>query len=166
MVTDAALEVLDRVEGFHREGFTNSDVRGFRSSGKRLETFPQGLENFFNNLEFIAIWTSGLKAIHREDLAPFKKLRILSIWENDIEYLEKGLLEFNTELEYIGFGKNRIQYVDGKVFNHLRKLHTLHFDNNPCLSRQVQGDREEVWDLVEEIAEKCGSNDVEKFQLK
>lgn len=119
---------------------------------------PKGLDKFFENLEFLAIWTAELKEIHAEDLAPFTKLRILSIWENEIEFLEKDLMKFNTKIEYIGFGKNRIQYVDPSVFDPLTRLHTLHFDGNDCYSKQVAGNRIGVLKLIDEINEHCYSN--------
>jgi hypothetical protein len=147
---------VHEVRGEHFENHQNSDVRGLRVYEKKLHYFPRGIDRHFGNLQFLAIWTTGLKEIHSEDLAPFTKLTVLSIWDNEIEMLERDLLKTNTELEYIGLGKNRIKFVDGKVFNHLTKLHTLHFDNNDCVSRQVAGDKQQVLDLIEEIEGRCG----------
>ncbi|KAG5669388.1 hypothetical protein PVAND_017275 [Polypedilum vanderplanki] len=148
-------DIVDKIHGEHKENYGNNDVKGFRVDDKTMNYFPKGIDKFFPNLQFIAIWTTELKEIRQSDLAPFTKLRILSIWNNQIEVLEKDLLQFNTEIEYIGFGKNNIKFVDGKIFNHLRKLHTFHFDGNDCVSRQVAGNKHEVWDLTEEIEERC-----------
>jgi hypothetical protein len=126
-----------------------------------MSYLPKGIDKFFDNLEFLAIWTAGLEKIHAEDLAPFTELRILSIWENKIEFLEKNLMKFNTKIEYIGFGKNRIQYVDSNVFHPLKRLHTLHFDGNDCYSKQVAGNRAGVLKMIEEINEHCSSNEIE-----
>jgi len=148
------------VKGTHKELKSNSDVRGFRVNLQSMSYLPKGLDKLFNNLEFLAIWTAGLKEIHAEDLAPFTKLRILSIWENKIEYIEKDLMKFNTNIEYIGFGKNRIQYVDPNVFDPLTRLHTLHFDGNDCYSKQVAGNRIGVLKMINEISKHCYSNEV------
>ncbi|KAL7014330.1 hypothetical protein ACKWTF_015863 [Chironomus riparius] len=149
-----------KVKGTHKELKDNSDVRGFRVNGQSMAYLPKGLNKFFDNLEFLAIWTTDLMEIHSEDLAQFTKLRILSIWENKIEYLEKDLMKFNPNIEYIGFGKNRIQYVDSNVFDPLTRLHTLHFDGNDCYSKQVAGDRIGVLKMIDEMNEHCNSNEV------
>ncbi|KAL7011119.1 hypothetical protein ACKWTF_014097 [Chironomus riparius] len=146
---------LTGVNGRHSNGKSNSDVIGYRVYEKRLHYFPAKLSNFFPNLEFIAIWDAELMEIRQRDLAPFTDLRILSIWKNKLETLEKNLFKFKTKLEYIGLGQNRIKFVDGRIFNHLKNLYSLHFDGNVCASRQVGDDKHEVWDLVEEIEDQC-----------
>ncbi|XP_037035852.1 uncharacterized protein LOC119074020 [Bradysia coprophila] len=155
-------DVITTLHGFHLDDKSNADVVGFRASNKQLEYFPKGLPNYFDagKMEFIAVWETGLKEIHQSDLSPFSKLRILSLWANDFEVIERDLFEFNPHLEYIGLGKNKIKFIDGNVFGHLNALHTLHIDDNKCISRQVAGDREAVLNLFREIQEKCsGSND-------
>lgn len=167
-------DVVTTVSGNHLDGKSNSDVVGFRASNKKLLIFPAGLDKYFDaaKIEFIAIWSTGLKEIHQSDLAPFKKMRILSLWDNDFEVIERDLLEFNPHIEYIGLGKNRIKFVDGNVFGHLKKLHTLHIDGNACISRQVAGDRSGVLNLLDEIKEKCefdneiGSDSDLKFDVR
>jgi len=146
---------LTTVNGKHSNGNSNSDVKGYRVYEKLLQYSPENLANFFPNLEFIAIWDAELLEIHQRDLQPYANLRILSIWKNKIEILEKNILKFNPKLEYIGLGQNRIKFVDGRIFNHLKKLYSLHFDGNVCVSRQVGDDKHEVWDLVEEIEDQC-----------
>lgn len=149
--------VLTEIDGCHLNENTNADVVGFRASNKKLHLFPQGLDKYFvaEKIEFIAVWSTGLKEIHQRDLSPFTKLRILSLWDNDFEVIERDLLKFNPQIEYIGFGKNKIKFIDGNVFDHLNNLHTLHIDGNACISRQVAGDRRGVLGLIEEIKEKC-----------
>lgn len=150
-------DVVTSVNGHHLNGKSNADVVGFRASNKKLFSFPQGLDKYFDveKIEFIAVWSTGLKEIHQSDLAPFTKIRILSLWENDFEVIERDLLKFNPQIEYIGLGKNKIKFVDGNVFGHLKNLHTLHIDGNVCISRQEAGDRLQVLDLINEIKEKC-----------
>lgn len=156
-------DVITSVNGRHLDDKCNSDVVGFRASNRQLEYFPKGLPNYFDaeNIQFIAVWETGLKEIHQSDLSPFTSLRVLSLWANEFEYIEHDLLKFNPHIEYIGLGKNKIKLVDGNVFGHLKALHTLHIDGNKCISNQVAGDRNAILDLLNEIKEKCsGSNDV------
>ena len=130
-------------------------MKGFRVEKKDCKYFPGKLSNFFPNLEFLAIWEAGLSEVHQRNLAPFTELRILSFFGNDLQVLERNLLKFNTKLEYIGLGRNQIKFIEGRIFNHLKNLHSLHFDLNVCASRQVGGNRHDVWDMVEELEEKC-----------
>lgn len=156
--------VITVVTGDQLNGKSNADVIGFRAYNKKLNVFPQGLENYFNieKIEFIAIWNTGLKEIHQNDLSPYTNVKVLSLWNNDFEVIERDLLKFNPHIEYIGLGKNKIKFVDGNVFGHLKNLHSLYIDGNSCISKEVSGDKNQVLDLVHEIKEKCSiGNDVE-----
>lgn len=150
-------DAVTSVNGHHLNGKSNADVVGFRASNKKLLSFPQGLDKYFDGekIQFIAVWSTGLKEIHQSDLAPFTKMRVLSLWENDFEVIERDLLKFNPQIEYIGLGKNKIKFIDGNVFGHLKNLHSLHIDGNACISRQEAGNRLRVLDLIDEINEKC-----------
>ncbi len=155
-------DVVTSVNGCHWNQNSDRDVVGFRAENKKVHYFPKGLTKYFKaeKIEFIALWSTGLKEIHKSDLSPFTNMRILSLWNNDFEVIERDLLKFNPQIEYIGLGKNKIKTVDGNVFGHLKNLHTLHIDGNSCISRQVAGDRLAVLELLDEIKEKChGEND-------
>lgn len=156
--------MVTEIDGCHLNGKSNADVVGFRASGKKLNYFPRGLHKYFDaeKIQFIAIWTTGLKEIHQSDLSPFTKLKVLSLWENDFEVIQRDLFKFNAEIEYIGLGKNKIKFIDGNVFDHLKHLHTLHIDGNQCISSQVAGDRPGILELITEIKEKChNDNEIE-----
>lgn len=155
-------DVVTAINGNHLHEQSNSDVVGFRAENKTLHYFPKGLDKYFKaeKIEFIAIWSTGLKEIHQNDLLPFKNLRILSLWNTDLQVIEHDLLKFNPAIEYIGLGKNKIAFVDGNVFGHLKQLHTFHIDGNPCISRQVVNSKIEVLDLIDEIKMKCQDNNV------
>lgn len=149
--------VITEVKGDQLAGYSNADVIGFRAYKKKLHYFPQGLDKYFDadKIQFIAIWSTGLKKIQQTDLSPFKNVRILSLWDNDFEVIEHNLLKFNPRIEYIGLGKNKIKFVDGNVFGHLNNLHTLHIDGNVCVSDAAVSDKEKLLDLLKEIEEKC-----------
>lgn len=148
--------IYGNIEGIEGAQETNeiAPVKGFRNEDKYLGFFPKNLGNFFPDLEFLAIWSSGLQEVSREDLSPFKDLRVLSFYGNKIEFLEKNLLKENKKLEYIGLGQNKINSIGGRIFNHLENLHTLHFDGNVCFSRQVAS-ADEIGDMIEELNENC-----------
>lgn len=158
------LSAITSVDGDQLDGYTSADVRGFRAYHRTLHFFPNDLNKFFNaeKIEFIAIWSTGLREIHQNDLSPFTKLKVLSLWDNDFDTIEYDLLKFNPLIEYIGLGKNKIKFVDGNVFDHLKNLHTLHIDGNTCISNAVAGNKNKVLDLVKEIKDKCElGNDIE-----
>lgn len=150
-------DVVTSVSGHHLCGKSNNDVVGFRAYGKNLKYFPKHLNDYFRpeKIEFVAVWTTGLKEIHQCDLSPFTNMRILSLWETDLEVIERDLLKFNPKIEYLGLGKNKIKYVDGNVFEHLKMLHTFHIDGNPCISQQVVEDKRLVAQLIDDIKLQC-----------
>lgn len=145
------------LSGEHLNKSTNADVVGFRAYNKTLHYLPQGLEKYFRaeKIEFICIWSGGLKKIQQKDLSPFTKLKYFSVWLNDLIVIERNLFQFNPEIRYIELGRNRIKFIVGNVFSHLQHLQTLHLDGNICMSKDVSDNRLEVLELIKEIETRC-----------
>lgn len=145
------------VSGTHLDGKTNADVVGFRADGKTVNYFPHGLEKFFtpDKIVFINIWSSGLKEIHGEDLAPYTNVKFISFSDNDLEVIEPDLFKYNPKLEIIGFPKNKIKKVDTTVFDQLNGLVSLYMNKNACISKEVTRNRKKVLQLINEMKKKC-----------
>ncbi len=150
-------DTVTSVTGCHLHSHYNRDVVGFRAENKTLRYFPQGLDNYFNGdkIEFIAVWSSGLKEICVNDFSPFINIRILSLWDNDIEVVKNDVFKFNLNLQYLTLGSNKIKIVDGNVFEPLQVLRTLYMGHNVCISKTATNDRAAVVEIINEIKEKC-----------
>ncbi len=150
-------DMVTSVTGCHLHSHYNRDVVGFRARNTSLQYFPKGLDQYFNaeKIEFIAIWASGLKEIHENDLSPFINVKAISFWNNELEVIERDLFKFNRQVEQIFLGRNKIRTVDGNVFDSLIKLRTLFMDLNVCIARQTRNDRRAVLKIIEEVKEKC-----------
>lgn len=145
------------ISGTHLSGKSDDDVVGFRADGKTVNYFPEGLENFFKaeKILFINIWSSGLKEIHANDLAPYINVKFISFSDNELEVIEHDLFKNNPQLEIIGFPRNKIKTVDTTVFNALPNLTSLYMNSNECIDKGVTRNRNKVLALIEEMKEKC-----------
>lgn len=156
---------ISAVNAEHLTEKSNADVVGFRAENKTLHYLPEGLGRCFEakKIEFILIWSTGLREIHQKDLAPFITLRYLSLWDNDVEIIEKNLFQFNPEIKYLELAKNKIKFIDANVFQNLKDLSSLFLRGNPCNRMTydaARGDKFKVKRFIKEIAETCKSTNL------
>jgi hypothetical protein len=159
-ITSATGEHID-------SSMTHASVKSFYtdSTSRTLNFFPRGLNGVFPNLEAIFMRYGRLIEVHQSDLKPFTTLRYLRLDDNDIRTLEKDLFKFNTALEYIGVHNNKITSIHPTVFDHLTKLTILYVYGNECVgtARSVNGNREEVFALIEDVKRQCSDFDWQNF---
>lgn len=151
---------IGAVSGEHLTAKSNADVVGFRAENKTLHYLPEGLERFFEveKIEFILIWSAGLKEIHQKNLSPFIALRYFSLWDNAVEIIEKDLFQFNPAIKYLELAKNKIKFIDANVFQNLKDLSSLFLRGNPCNSMTwdaARGDKFKVKRFIKEVVETC-----------
>ena len=94
---------ISNIIGTHEGQKSNDVVDGFHANRQVMNYFPQGLDNFFPNLQSVAVMRCGLKEIHQTDLKPFPGLRSLNMYDNKLQVIEEGLMDFNPNLEVVGF---------------------------------------------------------------
>lgn len=129
---------------------------------KNFNFFPKNLQQFFKNIDKLAIVDNDLVAITKHDLQPFgSQLKKLWICVNKIEVITADLFDFTTNLDRINLDLNEIQHVEIGAFDKLKNLPMLHFLNNPCHSG-FAGDRDAVLILIKEIESKCSSQNAFK----
>lgn len=95
-----------------------------------------------------------MREIHKADLKDLRELRLVYLSDNLLEYLEKDLFIYNRHLECVYFDNNRIKFVAAGIFDHLT-LQTIHFNDNPCASQQVDDDHKKALAAVKEIYRTC-----------
>lgn len=106
---------------------TNTKVEGFYiNEAKNLKYMPRGVTKIFPFVKGIAIWSSGLSHLSKDDFEEFGNRLIYAGFLNcRIETLEVDLLEHNPNLKMIRFDGNPLKLIDPKFFVNLRKLSHL-----------------------------------------
>jgi uncharacterized phage infection (PIP) family protein YhgE len=153
-----------QITGTHAAGKTNDDVQGFECYECQMEYFPRGLDKTFKNLRGIFIFRAGLKAIFKEDLEPFDKLKALWLHVNNIEVLEQDLFSGNPKLEYLNLDNNQIKFIHLTVFENLKNLKILWLYFNTCIVQDVANNPSGVLALIQTAKDQCTS-DVALYKL-
>jgi hypothetical protein len=124
---------------------------------------PKGLEKLFPQIERIAIYSSKLKEITKEDLAPFPMLKVLFLYSNDLETLPSNLFEANPEITHVEFLNNKLKFVGENILSPLKKLIFASFGLNPCINMDAET-KDKVPALIEELQNKCKPPQVTKSE--
>lgn len=143
-----------------------SDVKGFYVGKKTMHYFPEGLKNYFGNLELIYIYKCELKEIQKSDLMPFTKLVYFYSHYNSLTMIEEGLFDHNPNLQLVGFYEEKIIHIDPDVFDHLSSLNYFWFYYVPCIAQDIYDSRSEVLDAIKIIKAKCVSAEVLKTKIE
>lgn len=124
-------------------------------SRERISThLPNGIGDYFPNLEVLKVEYCRLKFIRKENFNNMKKLTVLSLQANEITdfpydtfwdmknlikidlsrnnliYLDPKLFQNTLKLEIFHAHFNSLQYLDGRLFNRNLNLKVLTFDFN------------------------------------
>jgi hypothetical protein len=124
------------VSGNHEYRKSNNDVRSISIRNQHLVTkLPQGIENFFENLLGLEVWSCQLSTISFEDLRPFPNLIILGLEINQLTSLDGNLFRNTPNLRWLSFQDNKIRNVGVGLLNNLNQLTTVNFLQNYCIHR-------------------------------
>lgn len=159
VISDIRVETSDKLirnfSGDHQSGKSDSDVNTFRiNQSPDCHYFPKGLESFFGQLKGIMLTNTGLKTISRYDLKPFPDLLDLWIYTSKLKIIGPNLLTFNTKLKFLDFGNNRIYSVSPDLFDPLRNLNEVKFNQNICIHKDGKG-AAGIAAVKQEILERC-----------
>lgn len=153
---------IDEITGTHYSLKNNSHVLVIMAIKKSIiHCFPQKLDNFFPNLNYIRLSLVGLKEIHQADIKPFSKMIKLDLSSNSINFIEDNLFEFNSKLKFVSFAFNSIYYLHPVVFSNLKSLRYLWLTKIGCIDESVDDEPKKVLALINNINDKCLS-----FQYK
>ena len=147
--------IVDSVSRDHSYLHNNDDVLGFIADHKNLNSFPQGLEKIFKNLQLFRIRYTSIHKVSQSDFKPFPNLKELDMHENEITVLEDGLFDYNPKLVFVSFSKNKLFRIESKVFDNLSTLMYLYLTENECIDTYANNDRDLVEMVVAKTKETC-----------
>jgi len=147
---------VTEVKGNHATGKFSDFVQGIDVRSQLTPRLFLNLNKFLPNLEVI-LFEKGLTEIHKEELAQFPKLKSLYLSNNELQVIEPDLFINNLNLQLIFLDNCKIKSVAPKVFDGLKSLAHLGFENNPCYKGHVENDRKKAVELAENIYKNCGS---------
>jgi hypothetical protein len=155
LTSNRSSHVVKDVIGNHSQGKNNSDVVQLYIFQQKMNVFPQGLTDFFENIEAIHAGMNELKYLEQNDMKSFVNLRFLYLYSNLLESLQSDVFLYNTELEYVSFYNNTLDRIGSKILKPLTKLNTAYFNKNICIDKQAVHSKKEVAEIKLEIAERC-----------
>lgn len=149
---DTVTEVIES----HMKGSTNKNVKLLNIDRQPYNKIPKGITKFFQNLVGLFVQDSKLQSVSNKDLRPFPKLQYLSLYGNLIESIENDLFKFTPNIVYVNFGWNLLMHVGTGILKPLKKLSTVSFYRNTCISSEVwKGTAKTIESLSKELKRKC-----------
>lgn len=163
--------------GLHAGKLSNDDVIQFLMDFTTSTYFPPNLSTFLPNLKLIAVRSSSVKYIERDNFKGVKSLEYLSLSDNKIKKipsnafmdlksviiinirknlltsLDKDLFKNNILLEKLLLEANRITILESNMFDHLVNLNLLDFTDNLCLDKNYSGTA--VRKIKKDVGKKC-----------
>jgi hypothetical protein len=115
---------------------SDKTVNAFLVLDQNCELFPSGIDNFFKNLEGIAVQRSNLQKITKNDLKPFGDLLSISLFGNKLQYIEHELFRYNPKLAQVSLFQNQLQHIFPTAFD-LGHLKVLYLNSNPCIDQDA-----------------------------
>lgn len=120
------------VSGNHANGKSNNDVEVLYISGQTIFFLPKNIVQFFPNLKGIVIFSSHMKTLRKQDIAPFTKLLFFFIAANEIKEIDGDLFESNPGVEYFSFTSNPLMHIGPDLFHPLQNLKEVHCSKCKC----------------------------------
>lgn len=149
-------ESLTEIISDHIKSATNNDVKLINIEKQTYNQIPDGIINFFPNLEGFMMQDSNLKNISSADLRPYRRLKYLSLVGNDIQFLENDLFIHTPRIVYINLAWNLLKNIGTDIFESLTFLKSISFFRNPCSTAEVwEGTEDEFKAFRSDIAKRC-----------
>jgi len=158
-ITSSNSTKVDSVTGTLRNGRTKEEDIFLYTVRKTVHYFPSGLEVFFPNIKGIVIWYCKLKEVHQSDLKPYSKLTYLSLPNNDIQVIEEDLFANHPNMEMVLLSGNKIFHINPTVFDRLFGLVSLYLNDNVCISKNTENNRNVVLEMISSIKSQCISSE-------
>lgn len=156
-ITSPAIQIKS-INGNHRTGHGNIDVKRIEFLNTGVHFFPRGLNQTFASLTQVNIKNCGLKEICRNDLRGLERLESLYLGLNLLESLPDDLFIGMNYLVHVSVKENKLQSVSSRTFEPVRyQLQTLNLRCNPCInasfnaSEQKQGQPGTIDEMMELI---------------
>lgn len=119
-----------RISTDYNYGITNGQVTNFIVSRQNFIFIPEGLSNFFRNLETWTIFESKLRALRFTDFIGFSRLQRIFIQGNHIQSIDEDTFKSLPLLEVLDLSSNRITSIPFKAFSTAAELKIFTLSNN------------------------------------
>lgn len=123
-------EKVLKFKGIHQSNKGNDDVKKISFRNCVMRQVPQGISEFFKNIEGLIVRFSGIKSITKFDLKPFTNLTHLDLSGNELESLPADLFEFTKNIEQVYFSQNKLKYIGPELLDDLQNLQVASFLDN------------------------------------
>ena len=153
-------QVVTSVNGEDLKSFTGFGYKSLEIRLQPVHFIPQGLGEFFPDLEGLAIGYSQTKEVTKNDFAQFPKLKQLFLYNTNIQSLPADLFETNPDLLYILLNDNKLTHVGKGILSPLKKLHSAIFQKNPCINTYVLN-QSEISTIVAALESGCRNDTID-----
>lgn len=110
-VNNSSSTSVESVTGVHEARKSNNDINYLRIVNQHLPLFPEGIANFFKNLDSFYIYNTSLTSITANDLRPFPHLKFLHLAVNQLTSIDGHLFALAPLLRFVSFADNQIQHI-------------------------------------------------------
>lgn len=142
------------VTGNHTDAMTHQNVTGLFVNTDPIDYIPEGIGQFFENIDYIYFRHTPIKSLTKEDLKPFPKLKIFGVAGGQLTTLRGDVLEYLPDLVHMSASNNSITNIGPGLFQHLPELHTIHLQDNLCIDRQTRNITVAA-EIIKELAFRC-----------
>lgn len=137
VINSGSSSFLESVTGNHQTEKSNDDVQFLRIYNQVMKFVPEGIADFFKNVDALQIMLSSLMSISANDLRQFPRLLHLDLSYNRLTSIDGDLFIYTPNLQYVEFDFNRIEHIGQDLVTNLNNLTYLRFDGNICISQVV-----------------------------
>lgn len=153
-VINSSSSALESVTGVHETGRSDDDVEYLYIRNQNLPFIPEGIANFFRNLDSLAISETSLMSISANDLRPFPRLLFIYLYGQQLTSIDGDLFTYTPHLQQVHFNFNLIQHIGHDLVTGLNNLTILYLQGNVCID-QVAGNRADVLSLGPRLSVFC-----------
>lgn len=133
---------ITEIRGNHMAGKGNADVKRVLIHYNPLATIPNGLGNFFPNLEVLH-WSLGkISSIDSNTFKQFPNLLNISLSSHKLVTLDGDLFKHTRKLRQIDFSFNKLEHVGHNLLRGLADLKEAFFFGNPCIHKYAYTSQE------------------------
>ena len=148
-------EKIKAIAGDHLKEMTRENVTQYFARGLNIEKFPQGLVEFFVNLEVVRITSCNMIYLLKEDMENLDKLKFLDLVGNKIEKLNSNVFENIPNIVEVILNNNRLKFIGSEILKPLGKLKIISFGGNVCIQSFAKHSEEQLKRLKSDIVLKC-----------
>jgi hypothetical protein len=151
------------VLGTHLNGYTSNDVQYVAFNGINAlkyitpQTTPQGLQNFFPNLQGLSFENYPLTKLRGNELEKYNKLKFFLVSNTNLDFIDGNLFASTPNMGAVFLNNNKIAKVGKGLLSNLKNLLVVDFYSNVCINKNASfTSTGSISSLISELEIKCG----------